>query len=111
MVALQAALSLMLIIGAGLFLRTIGNLRFTPLGYQADGLLYVKVEPRTGGIPERWARITSSRLLHGWRAPRVWSAHPPRTTRHSNSAPRSSGIRLCQSALRNTFRWILVHRW
>ncbi len=51
MVALQAALSLMLIIGAGLFLRTIENLRSTPLGYQPKGLLYVKVEPRTGGIP------------------------------------------------------------
>jgi predicted permease len=51
MVALQAAVSLMLIIGAGLFLRTIGNLRSTPLGYQPEGLLYVKVEPRTGGVP------------------------------------------------------------
>lgn len=51
MVALQAAVSLMLIIGAGLFLRTIGNLRSVPLGYEPDGLLYVKVEPRTGGIP------------------------------------------------------------
>ena len=51
MVALQAAVSLMLIIGAGLFLRTIGNLRSVPLGYEPEGLLYVKVEPRTGGIP------------------------------------------------------------
>ena len=50
MVALQAAVSLMLIIGAGLFLRTIGNLRSVPLGYEPEGLLYVKVEPRTGGI-------------------------------------------------------------
>ena len=33
LVALQAALSLMLIIGAGLFLRTIDNLRTTPLGF------------------------------------------------------------------------------
>jgi predicted permease len=51
MVALQAALSLVLIIGAGLFLRTIENLRSAPLGYEPEGLLYVKVEPRTGGIP------------------------------------------------------------
>jgi hypothetical protein len=41
----------MLIIGAGLFLRTIGNLRSVPLGYEPEGLLYVRVEPRTGGIP------------------------------------------------------------
>jgi predicted permease len=53
MVALQAALSLVLIIGAGLFLRTIENLRSAPLGYEVEGLLYVKVEPRTGGIPAK----------------------------------------------------------
>jgi macrolide transport system ATP-binding/permease protein len=50
MVALQAAVSLILIIGAGLFLRTIGNLRGVPLGFEPGGLLYIKVEPRTGGI-------------------------------------------------------------
>jgi predicted permease len=51
LVALQAALSLMLIMGAGLFLRTINNLRATPLGYEPSGLLYARIEPRTGGIP------------------------------------------------------------
>jgi predicted permease len=51
LVALQAALSLMLIIGAGLFLRTIDNLRSTPLGFDPGGLLYARIEPRTGGIP------------------------------------------------------------
>jgi predicted permease len=51
LVAGQAALSLILIIGAGLFLRTINNLRTTSLGYDPGGLLYARVEPRTGGIP------------------------------------------------------------
>jgi predicted permease len=51
LVAVQAALSLILIIGAGLFLRTINNLRTTSLGYDPGGLLYARVEPRTGGIP------------------------------------------------------------
>jgi predicted permease len=51
LVALQAALSLMLVIGAGLFLRTIDNLRTTPLGFDPGGLLYARIEPRTGGIP------------------------------------------------------------
>jgi predicted permease len=51
LVALQAALSVILIIGAGLFLRTISNLRATPLGYDPGGLLYARIEPRTGGIP------------------------------------------------------------
>jgi predicted permease len=46
----QAALSVLLIIGAGLFLRTITNLRATPLGYDPRGLLYARIEPRTGGV-------------------------------------------------------------
>ena len=50
LVALQAALSVGLIIGAGLFLRTIQNLRETPLGYDPGGLLYARLEPRTGGV-------------------------------------------------------------
>jgi predicted permease len=52
MVALQSALSILLLIGAGLFIRTVTNLRTTALGYQPDGLLYVRVEPRTGGVPQ-----------------------------------------------------------
>src|SRR6266508_739224 len=51
LVAMQAALSVVLIIGAGLFLRTITNLRETPLGYDPGGLLYARIEPRTGGVP------------------------------------------------------------
>jgi predicted permease len=51
MVALQASLSMLLLIGAGLFIRTVVNLRSATLGYQPDGLLYVRIEPRTGGIP------------------------------------------------------------
>ena len=51
MVTLQAALALLLIVGAGLFLRTVANLRAVPLGYQLEGLLYANVEPRTGGFP------------------------------------------------------------
>ncbi|HEV3060496.1 MAG TPA: ABC transporter permease [Vicinamibacterales bacterium] len=51
LVAVQAALSVLLIIGAGLFLRTISNLREAPLGYDPGGLLYARIEPRTGGVP------------------------------------------------------------
>ena len=52
MVAMQAALSMVLLIGAGLFIRTVINLRSVSLGYQPEGLLYVRIEPRTGGIPQ-----------------------------------------------------------
>jgi len=51
MVTLQAALALVLVIGAAVFLRTVANLRSVPLGYQLEGLLYAQIEPRTGGVP------------------------------------------------------------
>lgn len=51
MVAVQSAVTLVLMFGAGLLLQTTTNLRATPLGFQPDHLLYAKVEPRTGGIP------------------------------------------------------------
>jgi hypothetical protein len=51
MIAVQSAISLVLVFGAGLLLQTIANLRATPLGFQPDHLLYANVEPRTGGIP------------------------------------------------------------
>jgi len=50
LVAFQTALSLLLIVGAASFLRTIANIRATPLGYDPGGLLYARIEPRTGGI-------------------------------------------------------------
>jgi predicted permease len=52
LVALQAALSVGLVIVAGLFVRTISNLRTAPLGYEPGGLLYARIEPRTGGITQ-----------------------------------------------------------
>ena len=50
MIAVQAALSIALLIGAGLFVQTVVNLRSVELGYEHDGLLYVRVEPRSGGM-------------------------------------------------------------
>ena len=51
MVALQAGLSLVLLFAGTLLVQSVTNLRATPLGYRPDGLLYARVEPRTGGIP------------------------------------------------------------
>ena len=42
--------SMIVLVAAGLFVRTIGNLRSVDLGYSADGLLYVRIEPRGGGM-------------------------------------------------------------
>jgi predicted permease len=51
MVAVQAGLSLVLLFAGTLLAQTLTNLRTTPLGFRPDGLLYARVEPRTGGIP------------------------------------------------------------
>jgi len=75
MVALQAMLSMLLLIGAGLFIRTVVNLRSAALGYQPDGLLYVRIEPRTGGIPQnRRADFFEQAVKHLGRTPGVTSA-------------------------------------
>src|SRR5262245_9967328 len=75
MVAMQAALSMILLIGAGLFIRTVINLRSVSLGYQPDGLLYVRIEPRTGGIPQnRRADFFEEAVKHLGATPGVTSA-------------------------------------
>jgi predicted permease len=50
-VAIQVALCMLLLVGAGLFVRTVTNLRSTDLGYDPTGLMYVRIEPRSGGVP------------------------------------------------------------
>jgi predicted permease len=49
LVAFQVALSLMLLIGAGLFVRSLVNLAHVQLGYEADHLLTIGVDPTPGG--------------------------------------------------------------
>lgn len=52
MVAAQTALAVLLLNSAGLFVRTVINLRAADLGFRAEGLLYAKVEPRSGAMPQ-----------------------------------------------------------
>jgi len=49
LVVVQVALSLVLLIGAALFLRTIHNLRTVDVGFRRDGILLVNLFPRAGG--------------------------------------------------------------
>ncbi len=51
-VALQMALCVVLLVGAGLLLRTLRNLENTPLGMQIDGLVVFGVKPNIPSIPE-----------------------------------------------------------
>jgi len=48
-VALQIGLSLMLLVGAGLFVRTLHNLKSTDAGFATDHLLTFRVDPRMAG--------------------------------------------------------------
>jgi predicted permease len=49
LVTIQVAVSLVLLVGCGLFLRTLYNLKATSLGYDPTGLVMVRVDPVAAG--------------------------------------------------------------
>ena len=51
-VALQMALCLVLLVGAGLLIRTLRNLENTPLGMRIEGLVVFGVKPNIQSVPE-----------------------------------------------------------
>jgi predicted permease len=51
-VVAQVALSLLLLVGAGLFIRTMYNLQRVNLGFNQDNLLLFALQPRQGGYKE-----------------------------------------------------------
>lgn len=64
-VAIQVGLSMLLLTGAGLFIRTVINLRTTPLGYDPSGLLMFRIEPRLSGYTQpRRLEFFESALKH-----------------------------------------------
>ncbi|MBM3958005.1 MAG: ABC transporter permease, partial [Gemmatimonadetes bacterium] len=50
LVVFQVAVSLCLLVGAGLLLRSFGNLRSQELGYTVDSVLTAEIDPQGGGI-------------------------------------------------------------
>lgn len=56
MVAAQTALAIFLLVGAGLFMRTLTNLRAADIGFRAESLLYARIEPRSGGLAQTQRR-------------------------------------------------------
>jgi hypothetical protein len=91
MVAIQSAVTLVLVFGAGLLLQTIANLRATPLGFEPDRLLYAKIEPRTGGIPNNLrAQYFLDAIAHVAAIPGVTAAHRRPTSLRSARVPPSS---------------------
>jgi predicted permease len=54
LVAVQIALSLLLLVVAGLFVRSLGNLQAIPLGLNPDGIVLFNLDPSAAGFtPER----------------------------------------------------------
>jgi predicted permease len=75
LVVSQVALSLLLLVMAGLFLRSLQNLRSQELGYRPDGVLVVAIDPQGGGYsPEELPGLYRN-LVEGLEArPEVGSA-------------------------------------
>ena len=72
-VALQIGFSLLLIVGAGLFVRTIHNLRNVDPGFATDHLLTFRLAPERAGYPANQVAPVEQRVARG--ACRVaWSA-------------------------------------
>ena len=75
LVALQVALSVMLLLGAGLFVRTLRNLSGQNLGFDSSNLLLFQVEPRRAGYePAALPRVYREVLERVGRVPGVQSA-------------------------------------
>jgi predicted permease len=63
----QVALSVLLLVGAGLFVRTLANLSAADLGYGREGLLIVRVEPVSAGYDAVGRAAVYRRLLEAFR--------------------------------------------
>jgi predicted permease len=63
LVVLQVALSLMVIIGAGLFLRTVSNLQRIDLGFETRHLLVVPLDLRPQGYPDSRVQLLQHQIV------------------------------------------------
>ncbi len=68
LLVLQGALSVVLLVGAGLFVRSLNNVRGLRLGYDVDALLWVGVEERTEKLDSTAKAALRDRLAEAARA-------------------------------------------
>jgi predicted permease len=68
LVAVQVALSLLMLAGAGLFLRTLDNLMTVDVGFQTESLLSFSIDPGNNGYEPERARQFTTTLLQQVRA-------------------------------------------
>jgi len=90
LVVSQVTFSLLLLIGAGLFLKTLHNLRTINLGFQADQLIQARISPRSSGYkPEQYPEL-NKRLIE-----RLNSTPGIRSASVAGSGFRSGSSRTC----------------
>jgi putative ABC transport system permease protein len=65
---MQIGLSLLLLVGAGLFMRTLGNLKSTDLGFIPERLITFQVDPGLAGYPKEQQAALYGRVLERLRA-------------------------------------------
>ncbi len=58
----QIALAVVLLVAAGLLVRSFANLRQIDLGFRSTGVLVMKVSPRAAPVPNEWIRELVSRV-------------------------------------------------
>jgi predicted permease len=63
LVVAQVALSLLLLVGAGLFLRSLNNLKYLHPGLETRNLIAVGIEPTLGGYKPEWTRQYYRQLM------------------------------------------------
>ena len=86
LLVVQVALSLVLLVGAGLFLQTLKELRRVDVGFDSNNLLLVRVAPRLGGYD-----LERSTELYGRLIERVGSVPGVMAVSLSQLAPLSGG--------------------
>ena len=90
----QLALSLPLLVGAGLLVRTLLNLQHLDLGYPKEDLLTVRIDARPAGYDPVRQTLTFEQLLARIRSPRRCAATTEqRALRRVRCARSSSGLR------------------
>ena len=94
----QLALSLPLLVGAGLLVRTLVNLQHIDLGYSKDGVLTMRVDAESAGYDPPARRPPSSSCSRASARSRAFAPPPTRTT--GSSADRTTATRSSSKATR-----------
>ena len=76
----QVALSLVLVVGALLFVRSLRNLMILDAGFRQDGVLVVNLDVRGANIPPQGRRDAFNALASRLAACPVWTPPPRRSS-------------------------------